>query len=144
MKIPDNVKDSLNNSLKARRLVLGTSSTDGIPNAVPVGIMRYHEDGETLIFVDNFMLKTRKNLESNPWATITCWDMEEKEGKLVTKSGFQLKGKVRIEDKGQLYEKIRAEIKAINPAHPAKALVLIKVQDVFDVKSGPNAGKRVS
>lgn len=144
MKIPENVRESLNGSLKARRLVLGTSSKDGIPNTVPIGIMRYHEDGETLILVDNYFLKTRQNLEGNPWAAVTCWDMEEKEGKLVTKSGFQLKGKARIEDKGPLYEKIKAEVKAINPAFPAKALVLLKVQEIYDVKSGPNAGKRVA
>jgi len=143
MKIPDNVKDSLNNSIKARRLVLGTSSKEGVPNAVPISIMRYHEDGETLILVDNYFLKTRQNLESNPWATVTCWDMEEKEGKLVTKSGFQLKGKVKVEEKGPLYEKIKAEVKAIRADFPAKALVLLKVQEIFDVKSGPHAGKRV-
>ncbi len=144
MKIPDNVKDSLNGSLKARRVVLGTSNKKGIPNAVPVGILRYHEDGETLILVDNYFLKTRQNLDDNPVATLSFWDMEEKEGKLVTKSGFQLKGRIKIEDKGPLYEKIKAEVKAMNANLPAKALILLGVEDIFDVKSGPNAGKRVA
>lgn len=144
MKIPDNVRECLGNSAKARRLVVGTSSKDGIPNTVPMGILRFHDDGETLILVDNYLLKTRQNLEGNPWAAVTCWDMEEKEGKLVTKTGFQLKGKVKIEDKGPLYEKIKADVKAINPANPVRALVLLKVMEIFDVKAGPNAGKPVS
>lgn len=143
MKIPDNVKESLSSSLKARRVVLGTSSKDGVPNSVPVGIMRYHEDGETLIFIDNYFLKTMKNIKGNPRASVTCWDMEEKEGKLVTRSGFQLKGRVKVEEKGPLYEKTKAEVKALNPALPARALILLKVKEIYDVKSGPNAGKRI-
>jgi predicted pyridoxine 5'-phosphate oxidase superfamily flavin-nucleotide-binding protein len=142
MKIPENVKDCLNKSLKARRLVVSTASKAGVPNAVPIGIMKFHDD-ETLIVVDNYFLKTRENINRNPWVAITCWDMEEKDGKLITKDGFQLKGKVKIEDNGPLYEKIRAEVKAINANLPAKAIVLVKVEEIYDVKSGPNAGKKV-
>jgi predicted pyridoxine 5'-phosphate oxidase superfamily flavin-nucleotide-binding protein len=142
MKIPENVKDCLNRSLKARRLVLGTASKAGVPNAVPIGILKFHDD-ETLIIVDNFFLKTRENLNKNPWAAITCWDMEEKDGKLIPKDGFQLKGKVKIEDSGPLYEKVRADVKAINANLPAKAIVLVKVEEIYDVKSGPNAGKKL-
>jgi predicted pyridoxine 5'-phosphate oxidase superfamily flavin-nucleotide-binding protein len=142
MKIPENVKDCLIKSLKARRLVVSTASKAGVPNAVPIGIMKFHDD-ETLIVVDNYFLKTRENLNRNPWAAITCWDMEEKDGKLITKDGFQLKGKVKIEDNGPLFDKIRAEVKSINANLPAKAIVLVKVEEIYDVKSGPNAGKKV-
>jgi hypothetical protein len=142
MKIPENVKECLNKSLKGRRLVLGTASKSGIPNTVPIGIMKFHDD-ETLIIVDNYFLKTRENLNKNPWAAITCWDMEEKDGKLTTKDGFQLKGKVKIEDNGPLYEKVRAEVKAMNANLPAKAIALVKVEEIYEVKSGPNAGKKL-
>jgi predicted pyridoxine 5'-phosphate oxidase superfamily flavin-nucleotide-binding protein len=142
MKIPENVKDCLNKSLKARRLVIGTASKAGTPNAVPIGIMKFYDD-ETLIVVDNFFLKTRENLNKNPWAAITCWDMEEKDGKLIPKDAFQLKGKVKIEDNGPLYEKVRADVKAINANLPTKAIVLVKVEEIYEVKSGPNAGKKV-
>ena len=143
MKIPDNVKDSLNQSLKTRRVVVGTASKAGIPNAVPIGILKFLDD-ETLIVVDNYFLKTRENLDQNPRVTITCWNMEEKDGKLITKDGFQLKGKVKLEEKGALYEKIKADVKAINPNLPAKAIALVKVEEIYDIKSGPNAGKKIS
>ncbi|MGA2573407.1 MAG: pyridoxamine 5'-phosphate oxidase family protein [Candidatus Methanomethylicaceae archaeon] len=142
MKIPENVKDCLNKSLKERRLVLGTTSKAGVPNAVPIGILKFHDD-ETLIVIDNYFLKTRENLNKNPLATITCWNMEEKDGKLIPKDGFQLKGKAKIEDSGPLYDKIKAEVKASNANLPAKAIVLVKVEEIYDVKSGPNAGKKV-
>jgi len=142
MKIPDNVKATLNGALKSRRFVVGTASKAGVPNAVPMGSVRYLDD-ETIILVDNFFLKTRKNLEENPQVTVSFWDMEEKEGKLVTKEGYQIKGKARIEPSGPLYEKIKADVKAANPNLPAKAIVLVKVEEIYDVKSGPNAGKRI-
>jgi len=142
MKIPDNVKVALNGALKSRRIVVGTASKKGVPNAVPIGSIRFLDD-ETIILVDNYFLKTRKNLEENPQLTLSFWDMEEKEGKLITKEGYQIKGRVKIESSGPLYEKIKAEVKATNPNLPAKAIVLVKVEEIYDVKSGPNAGKRI-
>jgi hypothetical protein len=136
------VIDSLNRSLKARRVVMGTASSTGVPNAVPIGIAR-SIDAETLVFVDNYFLKTRANLEENPRVSLTFWDMEEKEGVLVTRSAYQLKGTVKIEDSGPLYDKIRTEVKAIRPELPARAIVLAKIEEIFDIKTGPNAGRQI-
>ena len=143
MTIPETVKDCLNRSAKGRRLVLGTASKDGTPNAVPVGIVRFADD-ETVVLVDNYFLKTRANLAQNPTIALTCWDLEEKDGKMVTRDGYQLKGRVRVESEGPLYEKIKAEVKGLNPNFPAKAIVVMKVEEIFDVKSGPKAGQKIS
>ncbi|MDD1764438.1 MAG: pyridoxamine 5'-phosphate oxidase family protein [Candidatus Methanomethyliaceae archaeon] len=142
MKIPDNVKAALNAALKSRRIVVGTASKACVPNAVPMANIRFLDD-ETIIVIDNYLLKTRKNLEENPQLTLSFWDMEEKEGKLATKEGYQIKGKAKIETSGQLYEKTRAEIKAMNPNLSAKAIVLVKVEEIYDIKPGANAGKRI-
>lgn len=142
MQIPVNVKNSLNASLKQRRIVLATSSKDGIPNTVPLGIMKFMDD-ETIILMDNNFLKTRANLEKNPWVALTGWNMEEKEGKLVAIDGFQVKGKAKIEATGELYEKVKAEYRAVNPNYPARAIVILKVEEIYDVKSGANAGRKV-
>jgi predicted pyridoxine 5'-phosphate oxidase superfamily flavin-nucleotide-binding protein len=142
LKIPVNVKDSLNNSLKARRVILGTASKSGMPNAVPIGIIRFFDD-ETIVLVDNYFLKTRANLEENPCVSLTFWDIEEKEGVLITRSAYQLKGKIKIEDSGPIYEKIRAEVKAIKAEYPARAIVLAKIEEIFDVKPGTNAGRKI-
>ncbi|MFA5029095.1 MAG: pyridoxamine 5'-phosphate oxidase family protein [Candidatus Methylomirabilota bacterium] len=143
MQIPAHVKDCLSRSAKGRRLILGTASTDGTPNAVPVGLIRFPDD-ETVLLVDNYFLKTRENLDRNPTAALTCWDLEEKDGKLATRDGYQLKGRVRIEEAGPRHEAIKAELKAINPAFPVKAIVLLAVEAIYDVKSGPGAGKRIA
>ena len=101
-------------------------------------------DDETILLVDNYFLKTRENLDRNPSAALTGWDLEEKDGKLATRDGYQLKGRVRIEEAGPRYEAIKAELKAINPKFPVKAIVLLAVEAIYDVKSGPGAGKRIA
>jgi len=142
VKIPENVKESLNRSLKARRVILATASKSGEPNAVPIGIMRFIDD-ETLLIVDNYFLKTRANLDSNPHAALTFWDMEEKDGKLVTTMACQLKGSVKMESSGPLFEKVRAEVKAIRSEFPAKAIALLKVEEIYDARAGATAGKKL-
>lgn len=141
MKVPENIRDAFAKALKYRRAVVGTASKGGVPNAVPIGVGRF-VDEETLCLVDNYFLKTRKNLE-NPYAAVTFWVSEEKEGKLVTNEGYQLKGKVEIQTSGDLYEKIKAETKAIRADFPVKAIALLRVDEIYDVKAGPTAGKRI-
>jgi len=141
MKIPDVVKNCLNGAKAQRRLSLSTASSDGIPNAVPIGLLWFKDD-ETVVLMDNFFLKTKANLESNPRIALTGWEMEEKEGKVALKDGYQLKGSVKFESSGPLYEKIKAEAKAINANYPAKAILLMKVEEIYYVKSGPTAGKK--
>ncbi|MGC8936249.1 MAG: pyridoxamine 5'-phosphate oxidase family protein [Candidatus Methanomethylicaceae archaeon] len=143
MKIPQYVKDALEAARKELRLVVATSSKDSVPNAAPIGILRFLDD-ETVIIVDNYFLKTRQNLESNPYVAISGWHVEEKEGSLSTKAGYQLKGRAMIEDSGDLYERVKAEIKSKHPDLPVKAIVLIKVEEIYELKSGPNAGKRIT
>lgn len=140
MKIPDSVKNCLNSAKGQRRLIFATASPNGVPNAVPIGLLWFNDD-ETIILMDNYFLKTKANLEKNPRAALTCWEMEEKDGKPALKDGFQLKGSIKTESSGSLYEKIKADAKAINPNYPARAIVLFKVEEIYYVKGGPTAGK---
>ena len=143
MRIPQHVKETLEAAQKERRLVVATSSKSARPNAAPIGIIRFLDD-ETLIIVDNYFLKTRQNLEENPYVAISGWHMEEREGSLSTVSAYQLKGRAKIESSGELYEKVRAEIKSKRPDLPVKAIVLVKVEEIYDSKSGSNAGKPIA
>ncbi len=142
MKIPENVKSAYKAALKYRRVSLGTCSGAGVPNTVPLGVGRFVDD-ETLAVVDNYLLKTRKNLEENPHAAISFWVSEEKDGKVITNEGYQMKGTVTIQESGPLFDQIKAETKAIRADFPVKAIVLIKVQEIYDVKAGAGAGKRI-
>lgn len=93
MKITEEVKEVINNSI----VHLATSSKDGKPNVVPVGLCRTISDHELLI-VDVFFKKTRKNMEENPRVAIAVEALEELKA-------YQLKGEAKIFTHGELYEK---------------------------------------
>ncbi len=143
MKIPENVKSAFHSALKSRRVALGTASKAGIPNTVPIGLGKFLDD-ETMVLVDNYFLKTRRNLEENPVLALSFWVTEERDGKAITNEGYQLKGTAHFEDSGPIYERMRADTKAIKAEFPVKAVLVFKVTDIFDVKAGPNAGKRIA
>ncbi|MGZ7119177.1 MAG: pyridoxamine 5'-phosphate oxidase family protein, partial [Methanobacterium sp.] len=46
-------------------IFFATATEDGVPNVVPIGFAR-PLDEKTIMIVDNYMNKTRKNLEENP------------------------------------------------------------------------------
>jgi predicted pyridoxine 5'-phosphate oxidase superfamily flavin-nucleotide-binding protein len=143
VRVPENVKSAYVAALKYRRVAFGTCSMAGVPNTVPIGVGRFLDD-ETLIVVDNYFLKTRKNIEENPHATVSFWVSEEKDGRAITKEGYQMKGKVTIQKNGQLYDQMKSEMKAIRADFPVKALVLMKVEEIYDVRAGPGAGRRLA
>ncbi len=142
MKIPENVKTAYMAALKYRRVSFGTCSKAGVPNTVPIGVGRF-VDEETLAVVDNYLNKSRKNLEENPRAAVSFWVSEEKDGKVVTKEGYQMKGTTTIHESGPLFEQIKAETRAIRTDFPVRAIVLMKIQEIYDVKAGADAGKRI-
>ncbi len=143
MKIPENVKSAFHSALKVRRVVLGTASKSGVPNAVPIGLGKFLDD-ETMILVDNYFYKTRANIEENPVLALSFWVTEERDGKAITNEGYQLKGTARFEDSGPVFERMRADVKAIRAEFPVRAIVVFKVTEIYDVKAGQNAGKRIA
>jgi len=78
-------------------IYLATSTTDGKPNVVPIGLAHAISDEELLI-VDVLFDKTRKNLEENPEVAISFTDMKRLQS-------YQLKGRAEIFKSGEIYEK---------------------------------------
>ena len=71
---------------------LATATADGTPNVVPIGFAR-PIDNKTIMIVDNYMNKTRKNLENNPKASLVVRD--------ASKAPYQFKGTVEIVESGK-------------------------------------------
>lgn len=115
--------------------VLATSSKDGKPNAVPI-IFAWTLGEEEVLIADNFFLKTRANIEENPIASLTFWDPE-------TREGYQVKGKVRVYTSGPIFEEAVSRVCSVRPTLKPKAAVVIEVEEVYTVKPGPEAGKRL-
>ncbi|MGP3666905.1 MAG: pyridoxamine 5'-phosphate oxidase family protein [Candidatus Bathyarchaeota archaeon] len=135
VKLPNEVKAVLEKAIGKACVTIATSSKTGIPNAVPIIFVKLYDD-EHLLVADNFFQKTRKNLEENPHVSVTFWDPE-------TRDGYQVKGSAKIFTSGKEYEDVVMWVKSKMPKLKTKAGVLIKVEEVYTVKPGPEAGKRL-
>lgn len=128
------VTDEIKAALAGTKLVfIATASKKGIPNAVPVGAFKLLDD-ETMLISDQFFNKTLANLKENPVVAVTFWG---------EKGGYQIKGTVTIHTNDEIFVKDAAWVKELKPNLVAKSAMVVKITDVFQVKPGPDAGKKI-
>ncbi len=125
---------------KQNIFVLGTADLNGTPNVVPIAAIKILDD-ETILVSDQFFLKTLNNLKENPKAAISFWETE-------TGEGYQIKGEASIHTEGKIYEDTVVWIRELSEkmGHPlkSKGAVVIKIAEIYSVKPGPDAGKRIA
>ncbi|MGZ7134858.1 MAG: pyridoxamine 5'-phosphate oxidase family protein [Methanobacterium sp.] len=115
-------------------IFLATATKDGVPNVVPIGFAR-PLDEKTIMIVDNYMNKTRKNLEENPKASLVPRD--------ATKCPYQFKGTVEIHTSGKLFDDAEDWATSVMSKLKPKAAVILNVEEIYTVQPGPDAGSRV-
>lgn len=121
-------------SLSGTKLVfLATSTKDGRPNVVPIGAFRLLDD-ETLLISDQFFNKTLHNLKENPHLALSWWG---------EKGGFQLKGTVTIHTKDEVFRQDVAWMKGLRPTLVPKSAIVLKISEVYLIKPGADAGKKI-
>jgi hypothetical protein len=130
MKLPKKVKDIFNNELVHQ---LATASKTGVPNISNVGA-KYLLDDETIIIVDNYMVKTLSNILENPAVSILL-----KSGK----ESYQIKGNCIYFTSGSLYEEAKKWMRSIGEKYPAKGALKIKVENIYNSNSGFGAGEKL-
>lgn len=113
---------------------LATATKEGVPNVVPIGFAR-PVDEKTILLVDNYMKKTRENLENNPKASLVPRD--------TTACPYQFKGTVEIHISGKIFDEAVDWARSVMSKLPAKAAILLKVEEIYSVKPGPDAGSKV-
>jgi hypothetical protein len=131
VKLPSDVKEVM---LKQKLLPIATANSKGVPNVVFVGMWKLLDD-ENLMIVDNFLNKTRKNLEENPRIAIVAYDGE-------TRKSYQIKGSITIETEGSHYDD--ATQMAASKKLPGKAAVIVHVEEIYNAAYGPNAGMQIA
>lgn len=114
---------------------LATSSKAGVPNVVPIGFL-WVENGEIRV-VDNYLNKTLANIRENPIAAVYAMGGE------TGKECIQVKGKAVYEDSGPEFEAAYKRAKAKNEKYPAKGLVRIFPEHVYNTSPGPTAGDEI-
>ena len=113
---------------------LATASGEGIPNVVPIGFARPIDNGSILI-ADNYMNKTRENIEENPNVAIVTKDAQ--------KNPYQFKGTAEIFESGKIFEEVVEWAQNVMTKLNPKAAIVVKVTEIYSVQPGPEAGRKV-
>lgn len=132
VKMPADVRETLQ---KQKPIPIATSSKNGTPNVVYIAFLKILDD-ENIMIGDNYFNKTAANLAENPRISILCYDKE-------AKRSFQIKGSTKVFTTGPHFEEMKKWVMEVNPKLPAKAAVMVRVDEIFDSSGGPNAGKKL-
>ena len=130
VKLTEDIKESMKG---VKTIFLATSSKAGVPNVVPMGAFKVLDD-ETMLLSDQFMQKSLANMMENPRVAISYWG---------EKGGFQIKGTVTLHTNDQVFKDDVAWVKSIRDTLNPKTAIVMKISDVYAVKPGPEAGKKL-
>ena len=132
MIIPNEVK----NLFERQPLVaFGTADKQGNPNVVPIFWKKILGD-EAILLVDNFMKMSKKNLSENSSVCLAFWDSE-------TEEAYKIKGGATYSTRGKIYEEGKIFIQSKQPERIPKGVVKIKVKEIYTIKPGSDAGKKL-
>jgi predicted pyridoxine 5'-phosphate oxidase superfamily flavin-nucleotide-binding protein len=130
VKLTQEIKDTMP---KGTMYFFVTCSKAVVPNAVPIKALKLLDD-ETILVSDQYFNKTMKNLQENPQVAISFWG---------EKGGCQIKGTATVHKGDKIFEDDVAWIKEMNPKLTPKSAVVVKITEVFGLKPGPDAGKKL-
>lgn len=131
--VPKRAKDLMRSG---RVMALATASGKGEPNVAPMQQCWWFSD-DVMVIGDFFMKQTKANIQENGRASFTVWQENPREGYKYTGSAQYLTG-------GPEYDLANSEMKKTMPDKNFKGVVVIKVEKVFDIKSGPTAGELIA
>ncbi|MDI9624445.1 MAG: pyridoxamine 5'-phosphate oxidase family protein [Methanothermobacter sp.] len=126
--------DEMKEAIEKNLVFVATASSDGTPNVVPIGFTRPIDDKRILI-VDVFMKKTLSNLEENPKMSIIVQNAKE--------HPYQFKGVAQIFKSGKFFEEAVEWAQNVMSEVEPKSAILMTIEEIYSVKPGPDAGKRI-
>ena len=132
MALPNEVKNLFE---KQPIVTFSTSDKQGNPNAVPIFWKKIIND-EAILLVDNYMKMSKENLRGNSSVCLAFWDSE-------THEAYKIKGNATYHTEGSVYEQGKSFIQSQKPEATPKGIVEIKVTEVYDIKPGSEAGKKM-
>ena len=113
------------------QIFVGTVSKDGIPNISIKGTFVNVLDDETIAYADVYSMKTAENIKVNPNVAIAVMNAG------IFK-GYQFKGKGELIESGPVLEEARKQ----NPG--LKSVTKVKIQEIYLLDYGPQAGKKLA
>lgn len=112
-----------------------TVSIDGVPNNAPKRSTRIYDDS-TLIFNEGVGGTTYRNIQDGSKVAVAVVDREKMDG-------FRFVGTPEVFTEGDLYEK-SAEMSLKAGMPKPKAVILIHIEEIYSLKPGPMAGKKIA
>ena len=112
-----------------------TADSQGNINLIPIKFV-FIENNTTLWIVDNFMEKTRHNLLDNPKAALNVIDPQ-------IECAVQIKGRIQIETEGLRYTAMHQQVLSLQPSAPAKALLVMSIDTIYDCWPGKTIGQQL-
>jgi hypothetical protein len=121
---------------KQSLVVFATADKQGNPNVVPIFWKKILGD-QTILLVDNFMKMSKKNLLENSGVCLALWDTQ-------TEEAYKIKGEAIYHTEGTIYEEGKKFIQLKKPEANPKGVVEIKVREIYTIKPGSDAGKKIA
>ncbi len=121
---------------KSKLVSFGTADREGNPNVVPI-LWKKILDEDRIILLDNFMQTTKENILQNKKVCLSFWDPE-------TEEAYKVKGNAIYHSNGPVYEKGRKFMQSIKGDKAPKGVVEVIVTEIYNIKPGPDAGKRIA
>jgi hypothetical protein len=130
------ISNEVKNLFEKQPLVaFSTADKQGNPNVVPI-FWKKILDKERILLIDNFMKMSKKNLLENSNVCLAFWDLE-------TEEAYKIKGEAIYRIEGTIYEEGKKFIQLKNPERIPKGVVEIKVKEIYTIKPGSDAGKKL-
>lgn len=111
-----------------------TVSKEGIPNNAPKRSTRVFND-ETLVFSEGTGGTTYKNILDGSKIAVAVVDRDKLEG-------YRFLGTPEVFTEGEIYNK-SAELSLKSGMPKPKAVILIHIDEIYSLKPGPMAGKKI-
>lgn len=116
--------------LSADSKALGTISTSGIVNVVPVSSIKIIN--EKIVLVNYFMDKTLENIKSHNQVSLVVWS------KMM---GYQIKGVAEYVTEGSIFDDIVLWIKETIPDRVVKGIIFISPTEIYDIAPSKNTSE---
>jgi len=134
-KITEEIKGVIN---QAKVVALATATEAGEPNVVPIAYKKVLSENE-LLLMSIFMRKTEENIKMNPEVAVSAWYTDSS----GSSKGYQFKGEARIETSGKIFNEGTKIVQDTEPELIPKGAVIIKVDSIYSISPGPNAGEQI-
>ncbi len=132
MKLPEEVKKLF----EAQSIVaFGTADKGGKPNVVPIAWKTILND-ETVLLLDNYMKMSKQDVMENANVCISFWDPK-------TNEAYKIKGIGTYHAEGSIYDAGKKFMQSKKPESAPRGVVEVKVTEAYNIKPGPEAGKKI-